>query len=377
MGLKKYKLGELIEITDERNYSGRYSLDSIKGISTEKCFIDTKANMDGVSLDSCKVVNHGEFSYVPDTSRRGDKIALAFNSSLGSVLISSIYTTFRIFREDLLLPEYLYMFFNRPEFDRYSRFNSWGSARETFSWEDFCDIDITLPDIERQRKYVNVYLSLQNNLAAYQSKVDDLKLVCDGYLDKLKNENEKLKIGEFIEQYDRRNIDDQLSLNSVKGISTEKSIIDTKADMNGVSLTSYKVVEPNTFVYVPDTSRRGDKMAIALNRGEESLLVSSIYTTFKSKDTSKLLPEYLFMFFDRPEFDRYARFNSWGSAREVFTMDDMNDVAIPIPDISVQREIVNIHKCYIERQRIATQLKEQLNNLCPILIKGSLETTNQ
>ena len=235
-----------------------------------------------------------------------------------------------------------------------------------------CDIDITLPSIEQQRKYVDIYLALQNNLAAYQSKAEELKLVCDGYLDKLKAENEKVKIREFIEQYDKRNSDNRLKLNSVKGISTEKSFIDTKADMNGVSLTSYKVVETNTFVYVPDTSRRGDKMAIALNRGKEPVLVSSIYTTFKSKDTSKLLPEYLFMFFDRPEFDRYARFNSWGSAREVFTMDDMNDVEIPIPNIKIQQEIVNIHKCYIERQRIADALKEQINNICPVLIRGSL-----
>ena len=97
-------------------------------------------------------------------------------------------------------------------------------------------------------------------------------MVCDGYLDKLKAENEKLKIGEFIEQYDKRNSDNRLKLNSVKGISTEKSFIDTKADMNGVSLTSYKIVEANTFVYVPDTSRRGDKMAIALNRDREPIL---------------------------------------------------------------------------------------------------------
>jgi type I restriction enzyme S subunit len=371
--MKKYKLGELVELTDERNSMGRYSLEDVKGISTEKNFIETKANLDGVSLDSYKVVNYRDFAYVPDTSRRGDKIALAFNNNSRSVLISSIYTTFKCNRLDLLVPEFLYMFFNRPEFDRYSRFNSWGSARETFSWEDFCDLDITLPSIEQQRKYVDVYLALQNNLAAYQSKVEELKLVCDGYLDKLKSENEKLKIGEFIEQYDKRNADDQLKLNRVKGISTEKSFIDTKADMNGVSLTSYKVVETNTFVYVPDTSRRGDKMAIALNRGEKPVLVSSIYTTFKSKDTSKFLPEYLFMFFDRPEFDRYARFNSWGSAREVFTMDDMNDVAIPIPDISVQRDIVNIHKCYIERKRINEQLKAQIKDICPILIKGSIE----
>lgn len=199
MGLKTYKLGELIELTDERNYSGKYNLDSVKGISTEKTFIDTKANMDGVALDGYKVVNVEEFSYVPDTSRRGDKIALAYNTSGSPILISSIYTTFRVSEPNLLLSEYLFIFFNRPEFDRYARFNSWGSARETFSWDDFCDIDITLPSIEQQRKYVDAYLALQNNLVAYQSKVDDLKLVCDGYLDKLKVENEKLKIGDFIE----------------------------------------------------------------------------------------------------------------------------------------------------------------------------------
>lgn len=372
MGLTKYKLGELISLCDERNTDNKYTLSDVKGISIKKEFIETKADMAGVSLTPYILVRPDSFAYVTVTSRNGEKITLAHNTSEDTYVVSSSYIVFKVDRSDIILSDYLFMFFNRPEFDRYSRFNSWGSARETFSWEDFCDIDITLPSIEQQRKYVDVYLALQNNLAAYQSKVEELKMVCDGYLDKLKAESEKVKIGDFIEQYDERNLDGLLKLNSVKGISTEKSFIDTKADMNGVSLTSYKVVATNTFVYVPDTSRRGDKMAIALNRGEEPLLVSSIYTTFKSKDTLKLLPEYLFMFFDCPEFDRYARFNSWGSAREVFTMDDMNDVAIPIPEISVQREIVNIHKCYIERQRIAESLKEQLKNICPVLIRGSL-----
>ena len=372
MGLSKYKLGELISLCDERNSDNIYTLSDVKGISIKKEFIETKADMAGVSLSPYILVRPDSFAYVTVTSRNGEKITLAHNTSEDTYIVSSSYIVFKVNRPEVISSDYLFIFFNRPEFDRYARFNSWGSARETFSWEDFCDLDITLPSIEQQRKYVDVYLALQNNLAAYQSKVEELKMVCDGYLDKLKVENEKLKIREFIEQYDKRNSDNRLKLNSVKGISTEKSFIDTKADMNGVSLTSYKIVEANTFVYVPDTSRRGDKMAIALNRGEEPLLVSSIYTTFKSKDTSKLLPEYLFMFFDRPEFDRYARFNSWGSAREVFTMDDMNDVEIPIPDISVQREIVNIHKCYIERQRIAEALKEQLKNICPVLIRGSL-----
>ena len=372
MMMKKYKLGELIELVEETNSRGMYGPKDVRGMTITKEIIPTKADVANTDLRKFLVVHPDEFVFNPRT--HGKKIGFGYNNTKECFLISWNNIAFRVKSDALntVIPSYLFLHFNRKEWDREACFCSWGSSTEVFSWEALCDMKLTLPSIEQQRKYVNVYLALQNNLAAYQSKVEDLKLVCDGYLDKLKCENKKLKIGEFIEQYDKRNSDNRLKLNSVKGISTEKSFIDTKADMNGVSLTSYKVVETSTFVYVPDTSRRGDKMAIALNRDREPILVSSIYTTFKSKDTSKLLPEYLFMFFDRPEFDRYARFNSWGSAREVFTMDDMNDVEIPIPDISVQREIVNIHKCYIERQRIAEALKEQLKNICPVLIRGSL-----
>ncbi len=364
MGLSKYKLGELITQRREK-YDGKETLQSW-GVSRVG-FIRPKQEDADTSIYN--VFYRNDFVFNP---ARMELNSIALNSFYNKAICSSLYEVFYVTREDIVLPEYLNMFIKRDEFARRCWYEAIGSARNYFRVGDLSQFEITLPSIEQQRKYVDVYLALQNNLAAYQSKVEELKLVCDGYLDKLKSENEKLKIGEFIEQYDKRNADDQLKLNSVKGISTEKSFIDTKADMNGVSLTSYKVVETNTFVYVPDTSRRGDKMAIALNRGEKPVLVSSIYTTFKSKDTSKLLPEYLFMYFNRPEFDRYARFNSWGSAREVFTMDDMNDLVIPIPNISVQREIVNIHKCYIERQRIAEALKEQLKNICPVLIRGSL-----
>ena len=364
MGLKKYKLGELITQRREK-YDGKETLCSW-GVSKDG-FIRPKQEDADTSIYN--VFYRNDFVFNP---ARMELNSIALNSFYDKAICSSLYEIFYVTREDIVLPEYLNMFIKRDEFARKCWYEAIGSARNYFRVGDLSQFEIALPSIEQQRKYVDVYLALQKNLAAYQSKVEELKLVCDGYLDKLKVENEKLKIGEFIEQYDKRNSDNRLKLNSVKGISTEKSFIDTKADMNGVSLTSYKVVEANTFVYVPDTSRRGDKMAIALNRDREPILVSSIYTTFKSKDTSKLLPEYLFMFFDRPEFDRYARFNSWGSAREVFTMDDMNDVEIPIPDISVQREIVNIHKCYIERQRIAEALKEQLKNICPVLIRGSL-----
>lgn len=373
MGLTKYKLGELIEHCDDRNSDGVYSLENVKGISIKKEFIETKADMAGVSLTPYILVRPDSFAYVTVTSRNGEKITLAHNTSNDTYIVSSSYEVFRVSRNDLLLSDYLFVFFNRPEFDRYSRFNSWGSARETFSWEDFCDIDITLPSIEQQRKYVDVYLALQKNLAAYQSKVEELKLVCDGYLDKLKVESKKLRIGEFIEQCDERNSDSHYTLDDLRGISIQKKFIDTKADMKDVSLSPYILVKPGSFAFVPVTSRNGGKITLAYNDSAQTYIVSSAYVGFCVKDRNKLDPEYLFMYFNRPEFDRYARFNSWGSAREVFTMDDMNDVAIPIPDISVQREIVNIQKCYIERQRIAEALKEQLKNICPVLIRGSLE----
>ena len=372
--MKKYKLGELIELTDERNSSGRYSLEDVKGISTEKNFIETKANMDGVSLDSYKVVNFRDFAYVPDTSRRGDKIALAFNNNSRSVLISSIYTTFKCNRLDLLIPEFLYMYFNRPEFDRYARFNSWGSARETFSWEDFCDIDITLPSIEQQRKYVDVYLALQNNLAAYQSKVEDLKLVCDGYIEELKRKMPTKRIGEYIVESNVKNSDNKIK--EVRSVSVTKEFKLTNAKVNKNELRNYLIVRPKEIAFVQTTGNE-KVLAFAYNDYDYPVVVSSVDKVFGSKDENTLDLQYLSLFLSRKEFDRYARFNSWGSAREVFTMDDMNDVAIPIPDISVQREIVNIHKCYIERQRIAEVLKEQLKNICPVLIRGSLlETDN-
>ena len=373
MALKTYKLGELIELCDARNTDNIYTLEDVKGISIKKEFIETKADMAGVSLSPYILVKPDCFAYVTVTSRNGEKITLAHNTSKSTYIVSSSYVVFKVNRPDLLLSDYLFMYFNRPEFDRYARFNSWGSARETFSWEDFCDIDITLPSIEQQRKYVDVYLALQNNLAAYQSKVDELKLVCDGYIEELRRKLPLQKIGPLIVESSQKNSDNKIK--EVRSVAVTKEFRLTNAKVNKNELSNYLVVQPGEIAFVQTTGNE-KVLAYAYNDFEFPVVVSSVDKVFRSKDERVLDLQFLSLFLSRKEFDRYARFNSWGSAREVFTMDDMNDVAIPIPDISVQQEIVNIHKCYIERQRIATQLKEQLNNLCPILIKGSLETSN-
>ena len=369
MGLKKYKLGELITVCDERNF---YSYTNFYGLNINKEFMPTVANTEGLDESKYKVVRNKRFVFSGMQTGRDECIRISMYTGKNPIIVSPAYTTFEISRGNIVIPEYFFMLFLSKEKNRYGAFCSDGSIRSNLDWERFVDFDITLPDVGIQRKYVDVYLALQNNLVAYQSKVEELKLVCDGYLDKLKVENENLKIGDFLEICDERNSEGIYTLKNLRGVSIEKKFIDTKADMAGVSLAPYMVVKPEYFVFVPVTSRNGEKITLAINDSKDTYIVSSAYTVFRVKNKKALLPEYLFMYFNRPEFDRYARFNSWGSAREVFTMDDMNDVAIPIPDISVQREIVNIHKCYIERQRIATQLKEQLKNICPTLIRGSL-----
>ena len=133
MGLGKYKLGELIQIHDERNVELAYGLNDVKGISIQKEFIETKADMSGVSLKPYILVKPGCFAYVTVASRNGEKITIAHNNTNNTYIISSSYIVFRVKRTDLLLPDYLFMYFKRSEFDRYARYNSWGSARETFS----------------------------------------------------------------------------------------------------------------------------------------------------------------------------------------------------------------------------------------------------
>ena len=205
MALSKYKLGELIEQCDQRNFDNEYILDDVRGISTGKEFISTKANMDGVSLLTYKFVAQREFAYVADTSRRGEKIAIAFNTSDKPILISSIYTVFRVSQNENLVSDYLFMFFNRPEFDRYARFNSWGSARETFDWDTLCDIDIELPDLPTQQKYVDIYNAMVANQQAYERGLDDLKLTCDAYIEDLRRRMPCEEIGRYIERHDIRN----------------------------------------------------------------------------------------------------------------------------------------------------------------------------
>lgn len=159
MELTRRLLKGLIEESDERNSEGKYSEKDVIGVSTAKKLIPTKAVLDGVNLNNYKLLPPGYFAFVADTSRRGDKMALAYNNTNRTYIVSTWYVVFYIAKNatKFILPEYLFMYFNRSEFDRYARINSWGSAREYFWLGDMENIELDLPSISIQQKYVDVH----------------------------------------------------------------------------------------------------------------------------------------------------------------------------------------------------------------------------
>lgn len=370
MGLTKYKLGQLIELCEERNFEENYTLEDVRGISTSKKFIPTKANMDGVSLALYKIVGSGEFAYVADTSRRGEQIALAFNDKNEAVLISSIYTVFRVVREDTLLSDYLFMYFNRPEFDRYSRFHSWGSARETFDWDTMCDIDIELPDIAVQQKYVDIYKAMVANQQSYERGLEDLELIFDTLVDNLKHTAETAPVRDLMLEVDNRNSTGEI--NNVQGINIFKQFMPSVADINGVDLSKYKVVKRGQFAYSGMQTGRDECIRIALFDKDEPIIISPAYTVFEVKNGA-VLPEYIMMWFSRKESDRRGWFMSDSSIRSNLDLDRFYETQLPIPDEKIQQSIVDVFNVYITRRNINEQLKMQIKDICPILIRGSLK----
>lgn len=171
-------------------------------------------------------------------------------------------------------------------------------------------------------------------------------------------DTEYKKLGQFIRQVDVRNNNGKEE--NLLGVSVQKKFIPSIANTVGTDFKKYKVVKRGQFTYIPDTSRRGDKIGIALLEDYDEGLVSNVYTVFEVIDTNKLCPEYLMLWFSRPEFDRYARFKSHGSVREIFDWDEMCNVELPVPDIKKQLNIVRAYKAITDRIELKRQINDKL-----------------
>ena len=166
-------LGEYIRQVDIRNKEGKK--ENLLGVSVQKQFIQSIANTVGTDFTKYKIVKKGQFTYIPDTSRRGDKIAIALLEDYEEGLVSNVYTVFEVIDTEKLLPEYLMLWFSRPEFDRYARFKSHGSVREVMDWEEMCKVELPVPDIEKQRKIVKAYKTITDRIALKQKINDNLR----------------------------------------------------------------------------------------------------------------------------------------------------------------------------------------------------------
>lgn len=166
------RLGQYIRSVDVRNTDGQET--NLLGVSVQKKFIPSIANTVGTDFTKYKIVKKRQFTYIPDTSRRGDKIGIALLEDYDIGIVSNIYTVFEVIDTDLLLPEYLMLWFMRPEFDRFARFKSHGSVREVFDWEQMCDVKLPVPNIEKQRKIVKAYKTISDRIALKQRINDNL-----------------------------------------------------------------------------------------------------------------------------------------------------------------------------------------------------------
>ena len=368
------KLGDYIELREETNVDLRYGVEDVRGVNNLKLLMPTKADINGRDLTKFQIVYPGEFVFNHRTSRNGSKFSIAYNDGDKPVICTEDYVVFRIKAESKkdLLVEWLYMYFNRPEFDRYVITNSWGSSTEFYNWEDICAVELELPSLPVQQKYVDIYKAMVANQQSYKRGLEDLKLICDGYIEDLRRRMPCEKIGPFIERYDVRNGKD--GTKNVMGISTSKQFREPTSKVNKEELANYKVCHPRQIAFV-QTTHNEKVFTYAFNSTDQDIVVSSVNEVFSTKE-DKLYPEYLCMFFNRTELDRYARFHSWGSARETFTWNDLIEVQIPIPEIKEQKAIAEVFAVYNMRKQINEQMKAQIKDICPILIKGSLEEGN-
>lgn len=366
MGLIKYRLGDLITLIDERNSDG--SIVEFRGININKDFMPTVANTEDIDPSKYKVVRNHRFVFSGMQTGRDECIRIVLYQNDEPIIVSPAYTTFEIADTGIILEEYFFMLFLRKEMDRYGWFISDSSIRSNLDWDRFCDISLVLPSLPVQQKYVDVYKAMLANQKAYERGLDDLKLTCDAYIEHLRKVIPLSAIGKYIEPRLEKNI--YQNINVAQGVNTEKFFISPRQVAEDKK--NAQIVRTGQFAYNKATTRNGEKISIAYRSGCDCV-VSSAYQVFDLCRKDELLPEYLMMWFKRSEFDRYVRYHSWGSAHEFFTFDDMCAVEFPIPDIIVQKAIVSIYNSYLTRREINEKLKAHIKDICPILIKGSLE----
>ena len=229
MRLSRIRLGDYIERSTVNNKDLQYGENLIVGVNNTGVFAIPKGNTNGVDLKPYKIVQNGAFVYNPT---RLDLGSIAYRTE-GLCIVSHLYMVFYLNDEGkkIINPQWLFMYFRRAEFQREVTFRNFGSQRPEFNFEDMSDIIVPLPPLDIQQKYVNVYNAMLANQQSYEHGLEDLKLTCDAYIDRLKSQSISQKLGEFIALSTETNEELSYNVSDVKGVSIEKNFIDTKANI--------------------------------------------------------------------------------------------------------------------------------------------------
>ncbi|MFR3331764.1 MAG: restriction endonuclease subunit S [Odoribacter splanchnicus] len=365
--VKWVRLEDYIEVYDRKNTNGKTY--PFYGINKDKTFMPTVADTNELDNTKYKIVSKGVFVFSGMQTGRDVCIRITVYDEGTPILVSPAYTTFKVKDSNEILPIYLFLQFNRFEMDRYGWFLSDGSIRSNLDWNRFCDIKIPLPSIEVQCELVAIYNGLKTLAEQNEALIPRLSAACQAYIVDCCVKYPSVKLGEYISVDDITNSENR-DLEFL-GININKEFMPTSATTEGLNKQKYKVLTKGRFVFSGMQTGRDVAIRIGLYSEDADALISPAYTTFSiAKDKhDKLLPEYLFLQFNRTESDRLGWFYSDGSIRSNLDWSRFCEFQIPLPSLDVQQAIVDVYHCMERAQYIASQAREKLKTLCPALVQ--------
>lgn len=365
MALAKYKLGDITIPYSKKCGISNLTPYQISGVNKDKEFFEPSHQVGG-DTSKYQVVPQSHFACNLMHVGRDQILPIAYNHSDCEKIVSPAYSVFSLKESCGILDDYFFIMLKCKELDRYFWFHADASVRDGMSWSDFCDVEVTVPDLSTQQKYVDIYKAMVANQRCYERGLEDLKLVFTGYIEDLREQSSLKRIGDYITPFNEKNTDESITLE--QGINIEKKFITPQRSNS--NLQGRKIVRQGQFAYC--TQLNNANVAIAY-RDECDCVVSSVYDVFEITKKEELLPEYLLMWLIRPEFGRFVYWASEGSAYEFLNYNNLANYMIPVPDINIQRAIADIYNAYTTRKQLNEQLKAQIKDMCPILIRGSLE----
>ena len=367
MALNKNTIGFFITPVDIKCNIPNLSVDDVSGINADKEFFEPSKQV-GADTSKYKIVPNNAFACNLMHVGRDVVLPIALNHSGEQKIVSPAYSVFSFNGKDELLPEYFFIMLKSSETDRFFWFHTDSSIRDGMSWEDFCNTEITFPNIEIQRKYVAIYNSIQKNQHNYERGLEDLKLVIDSTLDNFKNKYPSKPVSDMLEEVNVRNTDNKHSV--AMGINLNKQFMPSKSA--SANLSNYKIVNTGEFACNFMHVGRDEALPISMLNSPESVIVSPAYATMKVKPDSNILAQYIMMWFSRSETDRYTGFLCDGSVRGNLDLSSFMSIKMPVPSPNEQHALVELYNVYLKRLELNERLKYNLKTICPILIRGAI-----